>query len=152
MKYTHVLAIDPGLRSGYAQWSKGEFKAGIADPQDMCIIIEQWANQHPGRQSLIVSESFHITEETGRKDQTGMHWPLELKGVARYLAFRADIAFDTQSPAQMKSFTYSDEANPYAKLKHYGFYTPGREAHARDAAGHLLLALLSRGIQPCPSM
>lgn len=144
--YGAIFALDPGLRTGYAQWetarSGNKFKAGICDPDDACDIMERWANEHAGRNALMISESFHITEETAHKDQAAMGWPLELLGVCRYLARGAALVFDTQSPSDMKAF-----ATEY-KLRRYGFWTPGREAHARDAAGHLLYGLIARGMTP----
>lgn len=149
MRHTAILAVDPGLRTGLAIWEEGQrFQAVITDPEATCDVIEQWANRHADSPALIVSESFDFRDNTAKLDTGAMHWPLELCGVARYLAYRNEIDFDTQSPGQMKSFVYSDKANPNEKLKRFGLYTPGPEAHARDAAGHLLLAMLTRGLKP----
>lgn len=106
-------------------------------------VAERWANQHADSPAaLLGSESFRINEDTHTKDQAAMQWPMELRGVLRYLAWRNGLAFDTQSPADAKGF-----ATDY-KLRKYGFWTPGPEDHARDASRHLLTALMGRGIKP----
>lgn len=150
--YVHVLALDPGLRSGWAKWTAphdgkpAEFSAGIADPHDFMDIILRWTNEHASetshRTALLVCEGFIINSETHKKDQGSMQWPIELRGVARFLCLVNNIAFDTQLPSEAKNF--ADDA----KLKRFGMHTPGREDHARDASRHLLLALLGRTIHP----
>lgn len=102
-------------------------------------IMERWCNTHAGDpNALFISESFHIGEETAKKDQTSMTWPLELLGVGRYLCRLNGIRFVTQSPTQGKSFG-TDE-----KLKRLGWYRPGTEDHHRDATRHLVRGLHMR--------
>lgn len=136
MTYTSVFTLDPGLRSGWAMWESGKFHAGISDPMDMCDQIEMWTNHHaekPG--TLMVVEAFVVNAMTHKKDPKSLNWPWELTGVARYMAHRANIHFITQKPSAAMRFA------PDEKLKRHGFYTPGKEDHARDASRHLTLVL-----------
>ena len=139
-----VLAVDPGLRSGMAYWScPGGFRSVIVDPEDTMDFMEAWANDH-GPGGALVVESYRITVETGKKSQ--QHWPLELIGVARYLARVNRLLFVEQTPANAKQFC------PDARLRQIGFWTPGVEDHARDAARHLALYLTRKRLLTVPPL
>lgn len=138
-----VLALDPGLRTGWALWHDEQFTCGISDPEDSWDVMDRLSTllgEVEG--STVICEKFTITAATGKKSTIGMNWPLELTGVARMLAARHDLAFVQQTPAQMK--TYATRA----KLEAYGFWRPGREDHHMDAAGHLLLFLRKNNLIP----
>lgn len=138
-----VLALDPGLRTGWALWHNGEFTCGISDPEDTFDILDRLTNligEVEG--STVVVEKFTITAATGKKSSIGMNWPLELTGVARYFAYRWGLEFVQQTPAQMKQYATR------TKLDAYGFWRPGREDHHMDAAGHLLLFLRKHNLIP----
>ena len=142
-----VLAIDPGLRTGWAMWSPGKFRAGICDPEDVWDLLDRWTNEWTPvpalgggvrRRGCLVMESYTITGETARKSQ--QPWSLELIGCGRMLAGQRGQDFALQAPSAAKKF-----GTDY-KLKLLDMYTPGREDHARDASRHLLLHLVKAGL------
>lgn len=145
-RYVVAIASDPGLRSGYAIWTPNTFRAGITDPEDHWDVLERFHNRYAahGAAVLSITESFRITPETGKKAQDGMNWPLELIGVHRYLAKAAGATFVQQTPRDAMAFATDD------KLRQMGWWTPGKEDHARDATRHLIRALHRRKLITIP--
>lgn len=136
-----VLAVDPGLRSGLAYWHEGEFHAEIEDPMDTLDLV--WRAFAQGV-SYVVVEAYTITAATAQKSQ--QHWSLELIGAIRWMAHQFERGFVLQKPADAKNFM------PDQRLKEIGFYTPGKEDHARDAARHLGLYLAKAGQLKVPPL
>lgn len=134
-----VLVIDPGLRSGWAMWSDGVFICGVEDPDGIQDLMAQWAESW-GPRGLLVVEKFTITAQTGK--YSPQPEPLELTGVARYLARIHRCVFKQQMPADAKRIA------PDAQLRALGWYTTGRggEDHGRDATRHLVLCLAQLGL------
>lgn len=129
-----ILAVDPGLRSGWAWWAGLEhFDVGIEDPMpllDLCV-------ESVDRVDLVVCEAFKITQRTAQL--SAQHWSLEIIGALRWMCHSAGVEFVLQTPAEAKSFV------PDQRLRDLGMWTPGKEDHARDATRHLVLALAKRG-------
>lgn len=132
-----VLAVDPGLRSGWALWCPDAldppWEARVYDPMPLLAFTEQELDHGL---NLVVCEAYRITAATAQKSQ--QHWSLELIGALRWLAYKAGVEFVLQTPAEAKSFV------PDQRLRDLGMWTPGKEDHARDATRHLVLALAKR--------
>lgn len=134
---TYLLAVDPGMMTGWAALIDGEFTSGEMSMDDFLdwgrhdFALENPNGSGEETPSEIVSESYIITQSTLRKSR-GENWSLEQIGVLRFLAGSWRIPFSTQSPSDAKSFSGDD------KLKKLEWYARGK-GHANDAARHLLL-------------
>lgn len=138
-----VLAVDPGLRSGWAMWAGGGlFTCGIEDPDQTMDLMAEWTAAW-GRRGLLVMEKFTITAQTGRFSPQPE--PMELIGVGKYLARVNGCVFTLQTPADAKRFV------PDVRLKAVDMYREGREDHARDAARHLVLRLAKEQLITFPT-
>lgn len=124
-----VLAVDPGLVSGYV-WVEGDRLArhGQVSPMEMCNIIETAANTFEA--DVFVYERFQITTATAK--HSPQPHAMEIIGVMKYFAHIYSIPLVEQKPVDAKRFS-TDK-----KLKEYGLYTTSMD-HARDAARHYLL-------------
>lgn len=129
-----VLAVDPGLRSGWACWSGGDFQTGICDPMELLDFCSERMGYQP---DLLACEAYKITARTAKL--SAQNWSLELIGALRWMCHRSSVPFVLQTPAEAKSFV------PDQRLRDLGMWTPGKEDHARDATRHLVLALAKRG-------
>ena len=143
----NILAVDPGLRTGVAQYNTnypGSLITDILDPVEVGPWMENWCSaarrdrmhSQCDARPLLVMESFTITMATAKK--TVQPWSLELIGVGRFLAHTYDIDFVLQTPKNAKVFAPDD------KIREHGWWQPGKEDHARDAVRHLMLALAKR--------
>lgn len=134
-----IIAVDPGKTTGLATLDATTQDLTTAEYgfNDTCSYVAQKASEY-GSDLLLVCESFIIGPQTAKNTQAP--WSLELIGVMRYLSRSycgRDLAL--QTPATAKRFS-SD-----VRLKEVGFWTPGK-GHANDAARHLLLFLVQRGL------
>lgn len=136
-----IIAVDPGKVSGWAHMSHDAFYSGQMDWYDHLQWIDRilttnaWSG---GNKPVIVVEDFIYTAATAKKSR--QTWSTEAIGVLRFMAFKHDLEFVTQTPAAAKRFATDD------KLKNLGWYTPTKGGHANDAARHMLLYCVSRGI------
>lgn len=128
------IAVDPGGMTGVAYqtdsdklpytWEQPTFEA--------LNLVEQLIDNEF---AMVVCESF--IPRPGAK--TWQPEAIESIGVVRYLARKADCAFELQSPADAKRFS-TDE-----KLKKLGWWVPTPGGHINDAQRHLLLARVRHG-------
>lgn len=136
-----IIASDPGLTTGVAEYDSSSaaplntFQLGVEeyfdylanrvrDEAQRCLI------DGVDLDVRLVVESFIITVNTAKNTQAG--WSLELIGVNKFIAHRFGLKPPTlQSPSVAKTFA------PDGKLKHVGWYRPGK-GHANDAARHLM--------------
>ncbi len=141
-----ILAIDPGLITGWATWNsvaKDGFDSGMVEGR---FKFYQWfyglmsaaygnstSFQNRYYPSAIVMEKFTITLATAKKSP--QLDPLYIIGHIEAIAERDGITFATQTPAQAMSFATNE------KLKAVGWYKPGA-GHDNDAARHLMLWLI----------
>lgn len=135
-----VLAVDPGLVSGWATWESGRFAAGEHDPHPMCDFADEWMSAHAGNpNALVVVEAFIITEQTLRK--TRQYWSLEIIGALKWRASVHGVRYldPMQTPSQAKRFGKDK------RLKDMGLWHPTPGGHANDACRHLCLALSKCG-------
>lgn len=136
----YVLGVDPGKKTGIAMWEAMPGHLAYTaelDQIDFC----SWADRFlsvpgGGKGSIIVAcESYTM----GTAVRSPAPWSLEVIGTLRYLCHKHEQHFRLQTPVDAKNFASND------KLKLAGFYVVGQE-HARDAARHLLLALVQLGL------
>ena len=138
----NVLAVDPGGTTGLAWWRAGQHRAW-SEPLEQAmdtvfteIITRYDPTAFPDKPTfdLVVFEAIVITGQTLKKSRN-VQDAIEFIGMARYVCHKWGPPFNTQTPADAKSFA-TDE-----KLRALGWWTPGPD-HARDASRHLLLALV----------
>lgn len=133
----NVLAIDPGVKSGWAFWVHSQIMdAGEEDQQMMCRMIDNCAQSFDGKLH-IVYESFHITPATTKKSFQPAS--LEIIGTIKYLANRSGCPIKAQTPTDAKRFSTD------ARLKALDWYTPTPGGHSNDAKRHLALFLAKNG-------
>jgi hypothetical protein len=134
-----IIAVDPGLTVGWAVLHlSGDFwqPTGVAAGQSNADDWEDWCVVNLTADCLLVVEKFTITSRTAKMSQQPR--AMEVIGVMRFLARRAEAQFEMQTPSAAKSFA-SD-----AQLRKIGLWKPGQD-HARDAIRHLLLAVATHG-------
>jgi hypothetical protein len=132
-----VLAVDPGVAVGIAWLDSerhGSFRSFERDRWAATSYVAHLCDEDGV--DLVVCESF-IPRPGVRTWQPDA---LEMIGALRFVARRAGVAFETQSPAEAKRFSTND------KLKLLGWRSPTRGGHADDAARHLLLAAVRHGL------
>ena len=131
-----VLAVDPGLTTGYAIWHYGNRIEGELPAakflQSAASLIEN------KKVDAVACERFIISSQTGKLSQAP--WSLEQIGVLRFLCERSNIDFTLQNAADAKRFA-SDE-----RLKSMSWEKPPGAGHARDAQRHLLLYLVKNDL------
>lgn len=148
---TAIIAVDPGKRTGVAEWLDGQtepFHSWELEVNDFFAFIEDRiiALQIAGYDDIrLVSESFIITINTAKNTQSG--WSLELIGVMKFLAFKYKLQdMKLQAPSIGKTFGTN------GKLKYLGWYKSGMVdgvryvGHANDAARHLATYAAQRGL------
>lgn len=111
-------------------WDPSGVNAGQL-PSDQYL---DWIAAAIGTIDLLVHETFTITPETARKSPQPE--PIEVIGVMKFLARRAGVRSEGQSPGAAKNFVTN------AQLKKIGLWVPGQD-HARDGIRHLVLAIVS---------
>lgn len=130
-----ILAIDPGVASGYAIWEGkiDSVKFGVLPQMEICKlafdVVEYGAE--------VVCESFRINAQTHKKSFQPAS--LEIIGALRYLCFETNNFFTLQSPAEAKGFMGD------SKIKSLGWWHPENGGHSTDAARHLGLYLCKQG-------
>lgn len=132
----YVLGIDPGKMTGFAAYDLQAHEltsSWQADVHGAYASLEPWVPSS----RLVAIERFVITGGTAKMGRGQENWSMELIGVARYLAFRADVQLLLQGAGDAKKFA------PDARLKSIGWWNAGHD-HANDAARHVLLALASQ--------
>jgi hypothetical protein len=133
MKVLKVLAIDPGVTTGFAQMMYVGGYIGL-DYRQRKLSPKQFGEFVLRMKSLYhVCESFQYRQGQFQKD---VLFPVELIGVLKYLVGEGNpnqqLWMQPPSVQGKKSAFYSDE-----KIKAMGLWMPGRE-HGRSALKHLL--------------
>lgn len=130
------IAIDPGKMTGWARIIDGNFLSGQAPLMD----ILDWAFMalETGLRPIITVEDFIFTQQTLKK--TRQTWSTEGLGALRWMAHHFDCEFEVQTPADAKRFADDD------KLKAIGWWNPTKGGHANDAARHLMVSRVKRGL------
>ena len=129
-----VLALDPGVTTGWALWKssynqdrvdRGQFTGNHVD------FVNMLDDFHPSNAPfLIVYERFLYQ----RRDKVNLY-PVEVIGIIKYYCTLYDVPVWEQSPSQAKNL-WSDD-----KLKRMNLWIPG-QGHAMDATRHLLYHLV----------
>lgn len=137
-----VLAIDPGLATGWVTWARDTNEVlawGEDDEYDFCERVDRWLAA-VGPRVTIVAEAFVITRETAKKSQ--QPYSLYVLGTVRYLARKHGAEGPRlRSAADAKRFATNE------KLRRLGWYCRGAE-HATDAHRHLLIWAVDEGHVP----
>lgn len=131
-----VLAVDPGKMTGWASLRLGEFYSDQLEWYDFLEWVDELLDR--GFRFSIVCEDFIYTAATAKK--TRQTWSTEAIGVLRFLSQKHDVSFTLQKPADAKAFSTNE------KLKRLGWYRGTSGGHANDAARHLLLYCVGRGL------
>ena len=127
-----VLAVDPGLMTGWVVWKDGEIlDAGQSAYFDFCDYVDELFRTSDARPTHIVCERYEISAETLRKSR--QYEALELIGVLKYFAHREGAEY-VASQRSNKTFSNDDRlraAGWLARPKH-------ENRHENDAKRHLL--------------
>lgn len=117
----NILALDPGLTTGYCGNINGGVVHGQVPPQEI------WRTLHTLAPNQLIVEAF-VWQPRHKVDLT----PVEVIGRIREWSEQADVPI-------VQEFTLSivNHYFPDARLKKMDVYFPG-ERHANDAARHLL--------------
>lgn len=127
-----LLAIDPGLTTGWMIWQNGFSYAGQAEPPNGFLNLA-WSEMPAV--DVVVMEEFRITDRTMRT--TREPWSLHIIGAVAWMAERHGAELVMQSPGDAKAFATN------TKLKRLGW--PLKGDHAKDAGRHALLYLVRSG-------
>lgn len=133
-----ILAVDPGLTTGYAWHRLGDPKPVIVDETDFHTFLTFAEDRLRAAQTecLIVCESYTITIQTIRYSRQPT--ALETIGALKYLAGKYQATMLLQAPSLAKNLVPND------RLKALGWYTPGKD-HGRDATRHLATWMAAEG-------
>ena len=132
---TAVLAVDPGLTTGWATWHYGE-PGYFTQTEGQMEFLDQAVQILDIYQPEVVCEAYIITGETAKKSR--QYEPLEIIGALRWECHRRGLPFKLQTPAQAKGFATDD------KLKALGWYNASKGGHSNDAARHLLTYMVTQ--------
>lgn len=127
-----LLAIDPGLTTGWMIWEDGFAYAGQVEGPNGFLNLA-WSEMPAA--DVVVVEDFKITDRTMRT--TREPWSLHIIGAVSWMAQCHDTELVMQTPADAKSFATD------AKLRRLGW--PLKGDHAKDAGRHALLYLVRSG-------
>lgn len=133
-----IVAADPGNMTGWASIDlQGGWNAdGVASGQLASDPFCDWISGVGSVADLFIFETFTINAQTVRKSPQPI--PIEVIGVMKFIARRAGVRIEGQSPASAKKFVGDDQ------LRKLGLWQPGKD-HARDAIRHLVLGIVSWG-------
>lgn len=132
-KLGRILALDPGVTTGFALYDQHDPMAGRAW-QKACKHSEYMDELNEVWPNIIICESFVHTHRTGT-DYT----PVEFIGLTKWFCERRDIILIEQTPAYGKAFFDND------KLKKLGVYVGGMP-HSMDALRHLYQFMMKHGL------
>lgn len=127
-----ILALDPGLTTGWAVYEKIpihdlRYRSGQVHQDDVWNLLESshFARDEPAITRLVV-ERFQYRPHLPKVHLS----PVEVIGVVKEWARQHEVDITWQTPAEGK-FYYTDK-----RLKELDVYTPGKP-HANDAMRHL---------------
>lgn len=135
-----LLSVDPGGMTGLAFYDSGGgfFEAEELEFQAAARWIDYKLNlKRADEEMILVCEIFTVNAHTARHSR--QYDALELTGVCRYLAHIHDAQFVQQTPAQRKVISND-------QLRKLGWYNTSPDKHMIDAAKHLTVACLRRGV------
>lgn len=138
----YALAIDPGNMTGWAYldlniegWDPDRVTAGQTPSDLFCDWVAD-TPQFRSPEAMLIVETFTVTRSTAEKSPQPV--PIEVIGVMKFLARRANSQIFMQLPADAKNFVTDKQ------MKKIGLWKPGKD-HARDAIRHLVLGLVQHG-------
>lgn len=131
-----IVAVDPGGTTGLAYVETDDlstFRSLQLDPLPAIRSIELAAEEI----DLVVIEDFRISAATVKK--TRQYDALYSIGAIRYVCWRRSIDVEMRLPSERVFATN-------ARLKEMGWRNPTEGGHADDAARHLLVTLIRKGL------
>ena len=135
-----ILALDPGVTTGWATFQKPNRRDGYRSGQTkgpIWVLLESGLMVPQAEEKFVVIYETFTFRQIPKADLT----PVEVIGVIKEWARQKEVPLVPQSPAEGKGF-FSDD-----KLKVLQLYRPGHP-HANDAMRHLLFYLsFGHGIQ-----
>jgi len=131
-----IIAVDPGGTYGLATAFVDSSLRGVVAQEREPIVALHVVEALLQKAEFLFCESF-IPRPGIRTNQPEA---LEGIGAMRYMAWKADVPFELQSPADAKRFSTN------AKLERLGWRTPTKGGHADDALRHLLLGAVRHGL------
>lgn len=137
---THLLAIDPGKMTGWAEitYTDSEITSMNTMEVPMDTIWELLGgvldDEDRTKPDVIVIEDFKITAGTGKLGSPD--WSLRIIGAAEYLGFKHGIPVVKQYPSNAKAFSTND------KLRAVQMWHKGGAGHANDALRHAMLYMV----------
>lgn len=137
-----LIGIDPGKMTGVAILRPNSDTPEVYEMDTEVFFA--WVHNtllQVGWTYDIVCEAFVISQRTVKS--TSQTWSLELIGLLKWVSWHKGHDFELQQASAAKKFATD------ARLKEFGWYTPGK-GHANDACRHLLLHALKRGVVSLP--
>ncbi len=125
-----IVALDPGLTTGWAEWHGGTFPSS-EHPDPLGLLMELDNLVH--RLDEVVCENFVPRPGVRSWQPDALH----IIGAVRYFCHRERVPLHLPMPS---SKTFATDA----RLKKAGMYVPAN-GHANDAARHLLRRLVRLG-------
>jgi hypothetical protein len=142
--YITVAAVDPGKMTGLAVvvfTVDGTCRGTTAErPFERML---EWCEKIIAPElklDVVVSERFIITPKT--VSHSFQPWSLEVTGLVRAFALRAEVPFEQYSAAEAKGAVSND------MLREIGLWHKGGYGHANDASRHAVVAAIKRGWRP----
>lgn len=133
---TTVLAVDPGVLTGYAMWDDTSMQLGdYGEVPHMEFLDYVWELTETNHIDVIVVEDYIITARTLKLSRQNAS--LEQIGALRWMAKYAGSEYVIQPPAS-KAFSTDN------KLKHIEWWRPSSGGHQNDAIRHLVVYLLDQ--------
>lgn len=142
------LAIDPGLTTGVAHYNTKTGEFGSHEIRERAFLYSYLAAEwgfdciyySPGKTpDYLIAEDWTVRSNTHRMSQQVD--PHRILGALDWWAHSMPwVDFRLQYPGHAKSFSTN------GKLRTLGWYTGG-DGHADDAARHLLVALVTDGVE-----
>ena len=136
MQHKFIVAVDPGGTYGLATALIDSSLTGVVS-QEREPIVALCAVE-----ALLPITEFLICESFIPRPGIRTNQPEALEGIGalRFMAYKANVPFELQSPADAKRFSTN------AKLERLGWRTPTKGGHADDALRHLLLGAVRHGL------
>lgn len=142
----HILAVDPGLKTGVAAFSFENKEPTLLytaelDMHELAPLVRSALEKYPDLH--VVCEKFTITAQTAKLSQAP--YSLELIGVLKQCmrdVGRSETEIAIQTPADAKAMWDN------AKLKKVGLWHKGGAGHALDAIRHGALYMIKLGWNP----
>lgn len=134
-----ILAVDPGKKSGLAEFSLDHKSIWIGYEMDRFELLDHvhnvfdwWGKDLVEGRILVVAEKYIITPKTSQLSQQPD--ALKINGALEWMCHKYEQKYEEQSQSTAKKIAQDK------RLHDLGLYYPGR-GHANDATRHMIFAL-----------